>query len=151
MSKKGNIEMLGRAGESIIQNYCTAAGQKVVASVDQYDNQKDFIIDGLKVEVKTQVPYIYKNAFSFKPNQLKKCKNADRVIFISVPNKEKPHHSDGKVYLIKSSEMKYYPYKTKDGRDMIAVPIDQEGMDELFVISDQDCKTLQKYSASSWN
>jgi len=68
MSK--SIEMMGRAGETIIVNYCTAAGQKVTVSEDQYDSQKDMIIDGLKVEVKTQVPYIYKNAFSFKPNQL---------------------------------------------------------------------------------
>jgi hypothetical protein len=149
MSK--NIEMMGRAGETIIVNYCTAAGQKVTVSEDQYDSQKDMIIDGLKVEVKTQVPYIFKDAFSFKPNQLKKCKNADRVIFISVPSKEKPHHSDGKVYLIKSAEMKYYPYKTKDGRDMIAVPIKQEAMDELFTLSDKQCKLLQSYSVSSWN
>lgn len=143
--------MLGRAGETIITNYCTAAGQKVLVSEDQYDNQKDMIIDGLKVEVKTQVPYIYKNAFSFKPNQLRKCKNADRVIFISVPSKEKPHHSDGKVFLIKSADMKYYPYKTKDGREMIAVPIDQEGMDELFTLTDKQCKLLQSYSVSGWN
>jgi hypothetical protein len=149
MSK--SIEMLGRAGETIITNYCTAAGQKVLVSEDQYDNQKDMIIDGLKVEVKTQVPYIYKNAFSFKPNQLRKCKNADRVIFISVPSKEKPHHSDGKVFLIKSADMKYYPYKTKDGREMIAVPIDQEGMDELFTLTDKQCKLLQSYSVSGWN
>jgi hypothetical protein len=149
MSK--SIEMMGRAGETIIVNYCTAAGQKVTVSEDQYDSQKDMIIDGLKVEVKTQVPYIYKNAFSFKPNQLRKCKNADRVIFISVPSKEKPHHSDGKVYLIKSTEMKHYPYKTKDGRDMIAVPIDQEDMDELFTLTEKQCILLQSYSVSGWN
>ena len=30
------------------------------------------------VEVKTQVPFIFKNAFTIKDNhQLKKCKNAD--------------------------------------------------------------------------
>ena len=149
MSK--SIEMMGRAGETIIVNYCTAAGQKVILSEDQYDSQKDMIIDGLKVEVKTQVPYIYKNAFSFKPNQLRKCKNADRVIFISVPSKEKSHHSDGKVYLIKSAEMKHSPYKTKDGRDMIAVPIDQESMDELFTLSKEQCILLQSYSVSAWN
>jgi hypothetical protein len=149
MSK--SIEMMGRAGETIIVNYCTAAGQKVTLSEDQYDSQKDMIIDGLKVEVKTQVPYIYKNAFSFKPNQLRKCKNADRVIFISVPSKEKPHHSDGKVYLIKSAEMKHSSYKTKDGRDMIAVPIDQESMDELFTLSKKQCILLQSYSVSAWN
>lgn len=149
MSDK-NIEMLGRAGETIIINYCTKHGQVVEASVDQYDSEKDMVIDGLKCEVKTQVPWVIKNAFTFKPNQLKKCLNADRVIFISVPNSTKPHWSDGKVFLIKSSEMQYKKDKTKDGRAMILIPIDQPGMDELFTISTEESKILQKYSASSW-
>lgn len=150
MSNK-NMEMLGRAGETIITNYCTKHGQIVEASVDQYDSEKDMLIDGLKCEIKTQVPWVTKNSFSFKPNQLKKCLNADRVIFISVPNATKPHWSDGKVFLIKSAEMKYTKTKTKDGRDMILIPIDQPGMDELFTISPEECKILQKYSVSAWN
>jgi hypothetical protein len=38
--------MMGRAGETIIVNYCTAAGQKVTVSEDQYDNQKDIFKNG---------------------------------------------------------------------------------------------------------
>lgn len=146
-----NIEMLGRAGETIIINYCTKHGQIVEASVDQYDSEKDMVIDGLKCEVKTQVPWVSKNSFTFKPNQLRKCLNADRVIFISVPNTFKPHWSDGKVFLIKSSEMQYDKAKTKNGRDMILIPIDQPGMNELFTISSEECIILQKYSSSSYN
>jgi hypothetical protein len=145
-----NIEMLGRAGETIIANYCRKHGQIVDASVDQYDSEKDMIIDGLRCEVKTQVPWVVKNSFTFKPNQLKKCLNADRVIFISVPNGTKPHWSDGKVFLIKSSELQYKKDKTKDGRDMILVPINQPGMKELFTISEEERKILHKYSASAW-
>lgn len=150
MSNK-SIEMLGRAGETIIVNYCTAAGQKVTMSVDQYDSTKDMIIDGLKVEVKTQVPFIYKNAFSFKENQLKKCLSVDRVIFVSVPNDKMPHFSSGKVYLIKAAELKHTSYTTKDGRKMILVPIDQPGMEELFDLSESDQKLLKGYSVSAWN
>lgn len=146
-----SIEMLGRAGETIIANYCTSNGQKVTLSVDQYDSTKDMVIDGLNVEVKTQVPFISKNAFSFKKNQLTKCLNADRVIFISVPADEKDHHSFGKVYLIKSSEMEYTEHTTKDGRLMILVPIDQPGMDELFELSAEDKRLLKSYSVSKWN
>lgn len=143
--------MLGRAGETIIANYYRLHGQIVEASVDQYDSEKDMLIDGLRCEVKTQVPWITKNSFTFKPNQLRKCLSADRVIFISVPNSTKPHWSDGKVFLIKSSELKYTKSKTKDGREMILIPIGQPGMDKVFTISEKECKILQKYSASAWN
>ena len=151
MSREMDMEKLGKAGETIIANACMAAGQSVVISEDRYDSVKDMIIDGLKVEVKTQVPFVYKNAFTFKKNQLKKCLNADRVIFVSVPNEKMKHHSDGKVFMIKSSDMKYSNYTTKDGRDMILIPIDQEGMKEVFELSDDQRKMLQKYSVSKWN
>ena len=151
MSREMNMEKLGKAGEFIISNACTKAGQKVILSEDQYDSKKDMIIDGLRVEVKTQVPFVYKNAFTFKPNQLKKCLSVDRVIFISVPNEKIAHHSDGKVYIIKPDEMKYSKYRTKDGRDMILIPINQPAMKEIYVLSPKQRKMLQQYSVSSWN
>lgn len=148
---KGSIEMLGRAGETIIANYCTSAGQKVVMSVDQYDSNKDMTVDGLMIEVKTQVPFVYKNAFTFRKNQLRKCTNADLVLFISVPARDKPHHSYGKVYMIKSEKLQYSDYITKDGREMILIPINQKDMEEFFILTKEECDILQRYSTSAWN
>lgn len=150
MSNK-NMEMLGRAGETIVNNYFASEGHKVVLSEDQYDRHKDMTVDDLKVEVKTQVPYIYKDMFSIKPNQLKKCLNADKVVFVSVPSKKQMHHSDGKVYVIESKKLQYYPYTTKDGRSMMGIPIRQEGMEKLFELTDKQCRILQEYSVSGWN
>ena len=149
MSK--SMEMLGRAGETMVVNYFNNQGQKVVASEDQYDSQKDMLVEGMKVEVKTQVPYIVKDMFSFKPNQLKKCLNADKVVFVSVPSKKQQHHSDGMVYVVESKKMQYYPYTTKDGRNMIGVPIRQPDMQRLFELTDRQCRILQEYSVSGWN
>lgn len=146
-----NQTRLGDAGEKIVANRCRSVNMHVEVSVDPYDREKDMLVDGSKVEVKTQVPFIYKDAFTFKTNQLRKCKNADYVFFVSVPCKKKTHHSFGGVYVIKSDKMITENYRTKDGRDMILVPIDQEGMKKLFTMTEEECKILQSYSSSDWN
>lgn len=140
---------MGRAGETIVTNYFNRLGVMVEASVDQYDSEKDMLIDGKRVEVKTQVPFIKKNAFTIKENQLRKCLNADMVYFISVPNATYRHFSDGKVYCIESDKLQYTRYATKDGRNMVLIPIAQ--MEEVFELSDKECRILQSYSVSSWN
>jgi hypothetical protein len=142
---------LGRAGETIVLNWFSSQGKQFQVSVDQYDSQKDMIVEGKKVEVKTQVPFVIKNSFSFKENQLRKCLNADYVYFVSVPNEKRPHHSSGKVYCIESSNIKFNYYTTKDGRNMVLIPIDQEGMKEVFTMSENEAKILQRYSVSGWN
>lgn len=151
MSRDSSIEKLGRAGETIVINHFSRKGLLVESSVDQYDSQKDMLVNGKKVEVKTQVPFVVKDSFSFKKNQLRKCLNADIVVFVSVPNEKREHYSAGKVYSIKSQDLQYSDYVTKDGRDMILIPIKQEGMKELFAMSEEECKLLQSYSASGWN
>lgn len=142
---------LGRAGETIVINHFSRQGLIVESSVDQYDSQKDMVVHGRKIEVKTQVPFVNKDAFTFKENQLKKCLNADWVYFVSVPNEKKPHFSAGKVYAIKSQKMICESYTTKDGRKMILIPIKQEHMKEVFTMSPDECKILQRYSVSGWN
>jgi hypothetical protein len=142
---------LGRAGETIVLNYFSRKGVVVEASIDQYDSQKDMIVKNKKIEVKTQVPFVSKDSFSFKQNQLKKCLNADWVFFVSIPTKKREHFSTGKVYAIESKKMQYSGYQTKDGRDMILIPIKQESMKELFSMTEEECKILQRYSVSEWN
>lgn len=142
---------MGKIGETIFANFCSARGYKIEVSIDPFDPKKDMMVDGLTTEVKTQVPYVYKNAFTFKPNQLKKCLTVERLIFVSVPNHKTHHHSDGKIYEINPKKMRYYSYITKDGRNMVAIPIDQIDMKELFTMAKEDATLLQKYSSSKWN
>jgi hypothetical protein len=149
--KDSDQAKLGRAGETIVMNYFNKKGVIVESSVDQYDSQKDMLVDGKKVEVKTQVPFVSKDSFSFKKNQLKKCRNADMVFFVSVPNEKREHYSAGKVYAIESKKLQHTEYTTKDGRDMVLIPIKQEGMKEVFSMTPEECKILQRYSVSGWN
>jgi broad specificity polyphosphatase/5'/3'-nucleotidase SurE len=109
------------------------------------------LVDGKKIEVKTQVPFIIKDAFSILQKQLNKCLKADAVYFVSVPNTKKEHYSDGKVYRIESNKIKYQFHKTKDGRQMILIPIRQPDMKEVFQMSQKECEILQRYSVSKWN
>ena len=142
---------LGRAGETLVSNFFVRKGMIVESSIDQYDSTKDMLVDGKKVEVKTQVPFVYRNAFTVKENQLTKCRNSDVVVFVSVPTKNKEHFSYGKVYSIRGCNMEYNRYTTKDGRNMILIPIKQDAMKTLFKMTDQEQRVLQSYSVSDWN
>jgi hypothetical protein len=143
---------LGRAGETIVMNYFSRNGSIVEASVNQFDSQKDMLVDGTKkVEVKTQVPFIKKDAFTFRENQLKKCLESDELYFVSVPNLKIKHYSAGKVYRADPKKMKYDFYRTKDGRQMVIIPIQQDAIIQLFVMSEHECELLRSYSVSKWN
>lgn len=143
---------LGRAGETIVMNHFSRSGSIVESSVNQFDAQKDMVIDGnKKIEVKTQVPFVKKDAFTFKQNQLKKCLEADELYFVSVPNRKMEHYSAGKVYRADPKKMRYDSYKTQDGREMIVIPIQQEALVEAFEMTEQERELLQSYSVSKWN
>lgn len=142
---------MGEIGEKIFINFCSSNGQKVEVASDPYDSKKDLLVEGLTTEVKTQVPFILKNAFTFRPTQLKKCLNVERLIFVSVPSNKRKYKSDGKVYEIDPTKMKYHSYSTEDGRNMIVIPIDQPDMTELFTMTENEAILLQKYSYSGWN
>lgn len=150
-NKDSDQAKMGRAGENIVQNYLSGKGHTIKISIDQYDSEKDMLVNGKKVEVKTQVPFIMKDAFSIKENQLKKCLSADMVYFVSVPSKVRKHHSDGKVYIIESGKMEYHLHKTQDGRKMILIPIKQPDMIEAFSMLPLESEILQSYSVSKWN
>lgn len=145
----------GKTGETIIANYYIERGKKVLFSFDQHDETKDLTIEGYSIEVKTMVPYFSEDAFSFRVSQLEKCKNVDIVYFISVPADGRTHFSLGKVYRIKSDKMKYsFYYKTFGDRGkakMVLVPIRQEGMEEVFELTEEQKLKLQEYSTSSLN
>ena len=145
----------GKTGETIIANYYIERGKKVMFSFDQHDKNKDLTIEGLAVEVKTMVPYFSEDAFSFRVSQLDKCKNVDIVYFVSVPADGKKHFSFGKVYRIKSEKMKYSFYYKHFGErgkaKMVMVPIKQEGMQEVFDMTEEQIAKLQEYSTSGFN
>lgn len=144
--------ILGQVGETIVSNYLISRGFKVYKSTDYFDSQKDFLLDGKKIEIKTKQPYVLKNAFSFEPNQLRKCLSVNDLYFVSVPPLfKKDYKYGGYVFLINPKEMRHFSYITKVGVKMIAIPIEQPAMKVCTKISNEDVNQLIKYAQSEYS
>jgi hypothetical protein len=78
--------MLGAVGEGIVRRFFESQGCQVHMSEDKFDSEKDMIVDGNTVEVKTLLPIYKFNSFCLPVQQSKKCESVDRLIFIEVPD-----------------------------------------------------------------
>lgn len=152
MSKEDKMNELGLLGEKIVTNMLNREhpGLVIEHSINKFDSEKDMLVDGKKVEVKTESPYVFKNCFSFRPNQLKKCRNVDVLYIVSVPHVKFKHFSDGWVYRLIPSEFKTFEYVTNYGIKMIGIPIRQESVIQVYKMSDQEVSELMKYSNTDY-
>lgn len=141
---------LGLLGEKIVTNMLNGLGLRVEHSIDKFDSEKDMLVDGYKVEVKTETPYVKKECFSFRPNQLRKCTTVDVLYIVSVPHPKYPHKSGGWVYRVDPKNFETFSYKTRYGVDMIGIKIDQPGVIPVQKMSDAEIRELQKYSVTSY-
>jgi hypothetical protein len=146
LSDKERIETLGALGEEIVGKVLEEAGFNIKQSDDKYDSEKDFLIEGLKVEVKTVVPWFKENALTIDAKQYPKCFNADYVIFVCVPSKGLSAYSndkyDGNIYVVKPKEVKWTPKTTRGGLPKCLVRINQPGV--LLCHKIEDRKILNK-------
>ena len=151
MNKEELMNELGLAGEKIVINMLSGEGCRIESSINKYDSEKDLMVDGqYKVEVKTQVPFIMKNSFTFKPNQLRKCRSVDVLYFVSVPA---PRHTDkwaGWIFRVEPKNFVTTTYRTKDGREMILINREQPALIPVKKMSDEEARELQKYTVSEY-
>ena len=152
MNNIDKISELGLVGEKIVVNMLNELHPelRIIFSTYKFDNEKDMLVDNKKVEVKTQSPFIVKNAFTFRPNQLRKCQLVDVLYIISVPHPTWRHHSDGYVYRVVPSEFKYQNWVDKKGISRILIPINQPAVIRVHKIDDEDIKELMKYSTTAY-
>jgi hypothetical protein len=145
MTRKEKTNELGILGERVFRDFVIDKWKvKVDHDFDKFDDTKDMVIWGKRFEVKTQVPFFFKNGFAAKESQLKKISNVSRVIFISVPPPKNTgwarqnYHLAGNIYSlnIEKKDYVYHSHTTKDGRRMIVFPIDQEHMTLIHKIDD---------------
>ena len=135
--------LLGNAGEKIVANYLSSKKINVEYSVDPYDNQKDMTINNKSLEVKTQVPFVFKNSFTIEDNhQLKKCKNADYLVFVQAPCSKL---NEAAIYQV-SKGFKYSKYTTKKGDKMILLPINQNAVAKINEIKGSNKEILRKFA-----
>jgi len=150
MTNSEKISELGLMGEKIIINYLSEKGHMVKHSVDKYDSEKDLIVENKKVEVKTQVPFLIENSFSFKPDQLKKCRNVDVLYFISVPATKHRDKWEGWIFEADPKKFEWFERTTKNGRKMILVDRNQPALKPVKKVSQEEMEQLKKYSVSEY-
>jgi hypothetical protein len=144
-----NILELGRAGELVVIDMLKSLGLDLqirdMYLENKYDSEKDILVDGkYRVEVKTQAPFVKMNAFTFLPNQIKKCTLADVLYFVSVPHPTWSHYSDGWIYRAVPSEMNYHPWKDRWSKERIIIPIKQDALKPVHKMPDKKSKELQQ-------
>ena len=150
LDKKEKMDRLGRIGENIVTNYLSEQGYLIQVSINPFDNQKDLLCGDKKIEVKTQVPFIREQAFTFKPDQLKKCRNVDELYFISVPAPSHYFRWEGWIFKVNPKEFLVRETSTKDGRIMKLVNIQQDAVSPVKKLSDEIVTELRKYSVSQY-
>lgn len=153
MTREEKMNELGLMGEKVVTNMLNRLhpGLVIEHSVNKFDSEKDMLVDGKKVEVKTESPFVFKDCFSFRPNQLRKCRNVDVLYIVSVPHVKFRHYSDGWVYRIVPSEYKTIEYITKYGVKMIGIPIKQEAVIPVYQMTMEEITELMKYSNTDYN
>lgn len=139
MNKKQYNDLIGKKGESIIFNLLECCRRKPEYSRNPFDAEKDIICQGhLKVEIKTEQPYVMKNCLSFSINQLNKCKSCDELYFVSIPPLIDINYKyGGKIYRIIPSLFEYFEYATSTGKKMFGVPFEQPTVIEIAVLSEK--------------
>lgn len=143
---------LGDLGELAIKAYYDLLGESYTRSDNPYDSVKDATNARGTVEVKTQVPFINKDAFSIKENQFNKVMSATTVYFVSAPT-DRPYKDDGCIYeCLDPSKLEWFTEWTRDNRKMILYPRSQKGLTIVHRIDTIDIlNQMMEHSSSKKN
>jgi len=141
---------LGLIGERIVAKFLRDQGHVVDESFDPFDTEKDMLMDGKPIEVKTQVPYMIEDSFAIFPTQLKKLKDCYRAYFVSVPLKAEDPLAGGIFEIdLKSDDVKAHRVQRHDGASIICFPRRQSAMKMIHQITDPGIlEQLKKLSTS---
>jgi hypothetical protein len=141
---------LGKMGEICVGNWASTQGKVVIHAIDPYDSQKDLVIDGVSVEVKTQTPYINEMAFSIRPNQIRKCRAVDELYFVALPSPQARFFYEGQcwVYKVDPKAFIHREIVTRGGKTMILVDIKQPAVVPVVEISPEDVDLMMRYSTA---
>lgn len=152
MDHKTRIDALGRIGEKIVCNHLSRMGCIIEESIDPFDSEKDMLVDGKKVEVKTEQPFVMQNAFSIRSNQLNKCKSVDELYFVSIPPLMKLNYKwGGWIFKADPKAFKTRNYTTKNGTNMVLIDIEQEALTPIEQLTPTEIDHLLKYTKSDYS
>lgn len=152
MNRQQAIEFLGKTGEKIVANLLNAEGLRVEYALNNYDKEKDFIVEGKKVEVKTEQPYVKKNAITIRDTQVRKCKSVDVLYFVTVPPLfNRGYKWGGWIFRVDPQKFEYSPYVTSFGVSMVAIPIEQEAVIPIRELNKEEIDELMRYAQSAYS
>lgn len=141
--------LLGMLGEKIVAKHFRDSGHQVEESLNVFDSDKDMIIDGNNVEVKTNAPLIYYDSFSFPKSQYNKIINSHRVYWVSVPLQTKHDLYAGCIFEMDPKVAKLHTITFNSGEKIIGLKRHQDGMTLIRRIEDPTLlKQLKELSSS---
>jgi hypothetical protein len=135
-------KVLGDIGEKIVGNYMSRIGRTVEMSTDPFDSEKDMKVNGVSLEVKTQVPFCLENSFTIRKNQLNKCLNVDYFVIVQAPCK---YLNEAAIWKVKKG-FTYNTVKLKGGGERLSIPMNQANVIKKMDIVGEDKDLLRKYS-----
>lgn len=157
MTRDKANEIIGDIGETIARTYVEQLGYKVTKSTYKFDSKKDFLYekDGrvIYAEVKTQQPFVYKEMFSYRVNQLPKCTEIDELYIVSIPPLMHPTYKYGGLLFKaepKTKPLSLSEYTTKAGVRMYGFSIKQENLNIVSKISKENVEKMLKYAYSDY-
>lgn len=128
--------LLGILGEKIVAKHFRDSGHQVDESLDIFDSEKDMLIDGNKIEVKTNVPLIYYDSFSFSKSQYNKIINSHRVYWVSVPLQTQEDPYAGCIFEMDPKVATLHTITFNSGKSTIGLRRNQNGMKVVYKIKD---------------
>lgn len=130
--------LLGMIGERIVAHYLRKSGHDVEESLNVYDSEKDMLVNGKPVEVKTQVPIMVEDSFAVGIKQKAKIYSCHRVYFLSVPLKGNDELA-GCIFEMDPRDplLKAHRWSTISGREAICFPRRQTAMKMIHQITDE--------------
>lgn len=148
MSRNEYNKLIGDAGEKVVLSLLKTLNRPVIMSDNFYDAEKDMSCDGKKIEIKTEQPYVKKNAFTFHKNQLEKCTSVDELYVVSIPPRINLNYKHGgKVFIPNLFE--YFEY-TSNNKPMIGIPIEQASVIEIARLPAHKIEWFNQHTISKY-
>ena len=168
-------EKLGNVGEKLVASILEHHFKQVVEmSENQFDAEKDLLADGIRVEVKTQTPF-YKfkkrnmstgsqhDLDNFEPhftisingtdarNQLSKCMNVERLIFVQNPVGQKEGDEKIRVFEAPPIGQRIFTIKHVKSRNEYVAGFPMNKMKLLYVVDNKAVfNAFKKYNISNF-
>lgn len=141
---------LGLIGERIVAKLLRDQGHIVDESLDPFDVEKDMIMDGNPIEVKTQVPLLTEDSFAIGVSQIPKIRRSHRVFFVSVPPTKAADPMAGSIYVLDSTgEFKAHRKTVGQGREMLCIPRTQPAMQIIARVEDKNLLSIMQSLSTS--